>query len=144
MIGEVILGHSQLGRNLCRWIDDREIVDHRGHLLPAVLIRKALGTVVLALKKHLAGKSRRVLDVGARSAPACNKAFFGNLFNRSFDGDFGNAIELTELNDGGQLIARFKCAVLDASTDICSYRLVFGNHAILPSYLRRYLESIPT
>ena len=136
VIGKVILGNSQLGCDVRWWINDREIVDHRGHLLPAVLIRKTLGTVVFALEKRLAGKSRRVLNVGTRSAPAGNKTFLGDLLDSSFDGDFGNAIELTELNDGGKLVARFKSAILDTSTNICSYRLVFGNHGTsFPTYM---------
>ena len=108
VIGKVILGNSQLGCDVRWWINNREIVDHRGHLLPAVLIRKTLGTVVFALEKRLAGKSRRILNVGTRSAPAGNKTFLGDLLDSSFDGDFGNAIELAELNDGGKLVARFK------------------------------------
>ena len=79
-----------------------------------MLVRKALGAVILALEKHLAGKPRRVLNVGTRSTPAGNKTFFGDLFNSSFDGDFGNVIELAELNDGGKLVARFKSAILDS------------------------------
>ncbi|MEO2534235.1 hypothetical protein ABG987_09755, partial [Collinsella aerofaciens] len=93
-----------------------------------MLIRKTLGTVVFALEKRLAGKPRRVLNVGTRSTPAGNKTFFGDLFNSSFDGDFGNVIELAELNDGRKLVARFKSAILDSATNIRSYRLVFGNH----------------
>ena len=78
-----------------------EIVDHRGDLLAAMLVRKALGAVILALEKRFAGESCGVFDVGARSATTRDQAFLGNLLNRSFDGDFGNAIELAELNDGG-------------------------------------------
>ena len=102
-----------------------------------MLIRKALGTVVFALEKRLAGKSRRVLNVGTRSTTAGNKTFLGDLFNSSFDGDFGNAIELAELNDGGKLVARFKSAILNTPTNICSYRLVFGNHGTsFPTYMK--------
>ncbi|GAA6335004.1 hypothetical protein I0600191H4_19760 [Collinsella sp. i06-0019-1H4] len=101
MIGKVVLGNSQLSSDVRWWIDNREIVDHRGYLLPAVLIRKTLGAVVFALEKRLVGKTRRVLNVGARPATAGNKTLLGDLLDSSFDGDFGNAIELAELNDGG-------------------------------------------
>ena len=86
-----------------------------------MLVGKALSAVVSALEKRFAGKPRGVLDVGARSTTTGDQAFLGNLLNRAFDGDLGNAIQLTELNDGRQFVARFKGAILDAATNIRSY-----------------------